>query len=250
MSILNKITHPLKQRRRLINKSNAWRITDLFTLAAMAVALLALVALIYFYVRPVQTVDIKVPVATDKAEYYEGQEISGIFFGEIYWQGRVEILREVFCKDYRATIKTDEGDEIFKGVSNPVKLEGDSRRIGNLPAGAPVGGNCVIQFVNTYHINTPFGDRIISKAYYTQNFKVIEKPSDSPDDQGSNDATSGVGGAQQEPAGVGGTQDTTEQTPGPRGPQGPVGPQGPPAEPVQPPRECAVNFGPIHWFCD
>lgn len=254
MSVLNKLLHPLKNRKRLINKSNAWRITDIFTITTMALAFFALLLLVWFYVRPINTVDIKVPVATDKAEYYEGQEISGIFFGEIYWQGRVEILREVFCKDYRATIKTDEGDEIFKGISTPAKLEGDSRRIGNLPEGAPLGSNCVIQFVNTYHINTPFGDRIISKSYYTQNFKVIVKPS-KPDKKAepSNDATSGVGGAQQAPAGVGGTQETPQQQEpqqGEPGPQGPTGPQGPPAEPVQPPQECAINFGPIKLICD
>lgn len=243
MSILNKITHPLKNRRRLINKSNAWRIIDIITISTMVFATVALLALLYFYVRPVPTLDIKVPVANDKAQYYAGQEVSGIFFGEVYYQGRVEIVRDVFCKNYRGVIKTDSGDDIFRGASVPGKLEGTSRRIGNLPLDAPVGANCVIQFVNTYHIATPFGDRIISKAYYTQNFTIIAKPSNAPTDQGSNDANSGVGGALQEPSGVGGTKNTTNNTT-----NNTV--NNPPAEPVQPPQQCTVDVLGIKLFCN
>jgi hypothetical protein len=132
-----------------------------------------LIALIYLQVRPVQLVDIKVPVATDKAEYYPGQEVGGIFFGEVFWDGKVEIHREVYCKNYKATIQTDAGDDIFRGVSRPIKLEGTSRVIGKLPLTVPIGENCVIQFVNTYHLNTPFGGRDIDVTYYTQNFKIL-----------------------------------------------------------------------------
>lgn len=245
MGILNKIKHPLKQRRRLINKSNAWRITDIFTITAMAIALVALLALIYFYVRPVPTVDIKVPVATDKAEYQPGEEVSGIFFGEVYYSGKVDIVRDVFCKDYRGRILTDQGDEIFSGASVPAKLEGTTRRIGNLPSDVPVGQNCVIQFVNTYHIETPFGDRVISNAYYTQNFMIVEPRPETPPHTGS-DERDGVGGAEPlNPGGAGQPQEPTPQEPPQPEPQQPRSF----SEPVQPPRACLIDIGPIKLLC-
>lgn len=146
---------------------------DLVTILGIVFGVLALLALVYYQVRPVKTVDIKVPVATDKASYYPGQEISGLFFGEVFYSGRVEIIREVFCKDYRAIIKTDDGSETFRGISKPTKLEGDSRKIGYLPKEIPIGSNCVLQFINTYHISTPFGERRVNYDYYTQNFSII-----------------------------------------------------------------------------
>ena len=83
----------------------------------MIVAALTLIVLIYYDVRPVPLLDIKVPVATDKSSYYPGQNVSGIFFGEVFYDGKVEILRQIYCKDYVGTIKTSDGDDIFKGVS-------------------------------------------------------------------------------------------------------------------------------------
>jgi hypothetical protein len=158
----------LKGRLRIRKPSTEGLLGGLMVLAA-----LTLVVLLYFYVRPVQTVDIKVPVATDRSSYYPGEQVSGIFFGQVYYEGKVEVLREVYCKDYKATIKTDQGDDIFKGISRVTTLDGASRQIGKLPSNIPIGSNCVIQFANTYRIATPFGDRQITKVYYTQNFAII-----------------------------------------------------------------------------
>lgn len=146
---------------------------DKLTILGIVIGVVALLALIFFQVRPIKTVDIKVPVATDRSSYYPGQQVSGIFFGDVFYEGRVEVLRDVYCKNYKSVIKTNDGDSIFRGTSKPSHLDGTSREIGQLPDKIPVGSNCVIQFANTYHIGTPFGDRTITKTYYTQNFAII-----------------------------------------------------------------------------
>jgi len=206
----------------------------------MTIALLALISLVFYQLRPIPTVDIKVPVATDKAEYYAGQEVSGIFFGDVYYKGRVEILREVFCKDYRGVIKTDEGDDIFKGISAPQHLEGTSRRIGNLPADVPVGSNCVIQFLNTYNIETPFGNRQIVRDYYTQNFKIVDKPA--PAEQAEDAATERHDDTLFPPTEQSGPVTTVpeskQEKPKDNKPEQPSKP----AEPVVPPEVCSVKL--------
>lgn len=228
----------LKTIRQYILRKPSDRTTiDAAFLFTMTVAMLALFALIFYQLRPIPTVDIKVPVATDKAEYYAGQEVSGIFFGDVYYKGRVEILREVFCKDYRGVIKTEKGDDIFKGISAPQHLEGTSRRIGNLPDDVPVGSNCVIQFLNTYNIETPFGNRQIVRDYYTQNFKIVDKPA--PAEQAEDESTEGQSDTLFPP------REQSEQT-GPvnteRPPEAQKPQNEPPAEPVVPPEVCSVKL--------
>lgn len=154
-------------------KMNTRVFADRVTLIVVVAAVLTLGWLVYLNVRPIPTVDIKVPVATDQSSYYPGQQVSGIFFGDVFYEGKVEVLREVYCKDFNGIIKTSEGDDIFKGISRATHLEGTSREIGELPKDVPVGSNCVIQFANTYNIPTPFGNRTITKIYYTQNFAIV-----------------------------------------------------------------------------
>ena len=151
---------------------------DVATIAAIFLALCALAALVFYNVIPVRTADIKVPVATDKSSYYPGQNVSGIFFGETYFKGEVRILREVFCKDYKATIAPPAGNafgDFFSTQTEPRKFEGQSVYIGKLPDNIPIGLNCVLQFTNVYIVNTPFGDRTERYQYYTQNFAIISK---------------------------------------------------------------------------
>jgi len=152
---------------------------DALTLGLMGIAAIALIALVLFYTIPVKLADIKVPVATDKASYYPSQQIGGIFFGEIYYKGEVRILREVFCKDYHRVIvppaESRVDGNLFSTQSTPHKLEGTSAPIGELPADAPIGANCVIQFTNIYEIKTPFGTRHEEYQYYTQNFAIVTK---------------------------------------------------------------------------
>lgn len=228
---------PKTIKHYILRKPSDRTTIDAAFLATMTIALLALFALIFYQLRPIPTVDIKVPVATDKAEYYAGQEVSGIFFGEVYYKGRVEILREVFCKDYRGVIKTDEGDDIFKGISNPRHLEGTSRRIGKLPADVPVGSNCVIQFLNTYTIETPFGNRQIVRDYYTQNFKIVDKPA--PAEQAQDASHEGQDDTLFPPREQSGPAKpvTPEKAPEPQKAQ-----NEPPAEPVIPPEVCSVKL--------
>ena len=167
-----KIPKPRKPRM------SSGKLFDVATIAAVFLALCALAALIFYNVVPIKTADIKVPVATDKSSYYPGQNISGIFFGETYFKGEVRILREVFCKDYKATIKPPEGNaygDFFSTQTQPRKFEGQSVFIGQLPSDIPIGLNCVLQFTNVYIIHTPFGERTERYQYYTQNFAIISK---------------------------------------------------------------------------
>lgn len=195
-------------------KTTGRQIFDVATVIIMAVALVLLFVLIYYYVRPIRTADIKVPVATDKASYYPGQEIGGIFFGEIYYDGEVRILREVFCKDYHGVIKPAAESAVgdfFSTQSKPHKLEGASVKIGTLPADVPIGANCVLQFTNVYTINTPFGTRQIEYQYYTQNFAITSKERrEQLDNEASNDQATTQSAPQSTwPADAGDTTNTT-----------------------------------------
>ncbi|MGN6642558.1 MAG: hypothetical protein ACTHKU_06100 [Verrucomicrobiota bacterium] len=154
------------------------KLFDVATIAAIFLALCALAALIFYNVVPIRTADIKVPVATDKSSYYPEQDVSGIFFGDTYFKGEVRILREVFCKDYKATIAPPAGNafgDFFSTQTEPRHFEGQSVYIGKLPADVPVGSNCVLQFTNVYVTHTPFGERTERYQYYTQNFAIISK---------------------------------------------------------------------------
>lgn len=170
-----------------LNKALGWiksrrvdwgAIFNTLTILAFSIGVVALFALIWLYVRPIQVADIKVPVATDQASYYPGEEISGIFFGEIYYKGEVRVLREVFCKDYKNIIApppSAKNGDFYDTQSIPRKIEGLNVTIGMLPKDVPVGSNCVLQFTNIYTIPTPFGSRHIEYQYYTQNFSIVTK---------------------------------------------------------------------------
>ena len=179
-----KTTGIKKRTAALLASSQAWfkrhgeRITNILTVCAFLIGLAALAALIWLYVRPVKLADIKVPVATDQASYYPGEEISGIFFGEIYHRGEVRVLREVFCKNYSHIIEPPESarnGDFYDTQSIPRKIEGLNVNIGTLPADIPVGSNCVLQFTNVYNLQTPFGIRHAEYQYYTQNFSIVTK---------------------------------------------------------------------------
>ena len=152
------------------------RLLNALTIFAFVAGLLALIVLIWLYVRPVQLANIKVPVATDQASYAPGEGISGIFFGDTYYKGEVRVLREVFCKDYKGVIKPPKESAVgdfFATQGRPRHLEGQTVLVGNLPADIPVGLNCVLQFTNVYNIPTPFGTRHEEYQYYTQNFAIV-----------------------------------------------------------------------------
>jgi hypothetical protein len=151
---------------------------DVVTAIAILIGVLALVALLYFNIRPIKFADIKVPVATDKSSYYPSQAVSGIFFGETFYDGNVKILREVFCTNYKGVIKpppeSADGD-FFSTIAKPQKFNGNTIPIGDLPPDVPIGQNCVIRFTNVYNIQTPFGLRHEEYQYYTKNFSIITK---------------------------------------------------------------------------
>lgn len=223
---------------------------DVFTITVMTFGLIAMIALVFFYIRPVKLAEIKVPVATDKASYYPEQEVGGIFFGDTYHNGEVRILREVFCSNYRGVIKPPAESavgEFFSTQSRPRKLEGETIRIGNLPADVPIGSNCVIQFTNVYDIQTPFGIRHEEIQYYTQNFSIVPKEErqerDAVNQEARQQQLQSTSGADSN--GDGGTTNqtninnsTTNNT------------TVPPSEPVNPPQKCSVNILGIKAFCD
>jgi hypothetical protein len=160
------------------NRDMLGTITNLLTIAAFTIGVIALLTLVWLYVRPIKTANIKVPVATDQSSYYPGEEISGIFFGDTYYSGEIRVLREVFCKDYKGVIvppASSSNGNFFSTISKPRHLEGQTIIVGNLPTNIPVGSNCVLQFTNVYDIQTPFGLRKVEYQYYTQNFSIVTK---------------------------------------------------------------------------
>lgn len=193
-----------KRNNLSIGKRNAF---DIATFSFMAVGTIALLFLILFYVMPVKLADIKVPIATDKASYYQGQEVGGIFFGETFYTGEVRILREVYCKNYKGLIEPPEAaaaGDFYATQGTPRKLEGQTLMIGKLPKDVPVGSNCVIQFTNVYNIKTPFGTRHEEYKYYTQNFAIVTKETRDELDKAADAAN-----AQNEQSTTGGNSDQT-----------------------------------------
>lgn len=245
---------------------------DFATIAIMVVALLALLALIVYYVVPIRTIDVKVPVATDQSTYAPGEPISGIFFGEVFYEGRVKVLREVFCTNYKATIEppaSNADGDFFATISQPRKLEGQTVPIGNLPKEIPVDVNCVLRFTNLYEIQTPFGIRRIEYSYYTQNFSIISQERRDVLDceaAGGTDCLNTTKTDEKEKTPVaqspsvnyyGGpdasepssNQNTTNNTTNNSTTNNTTN-NNPPAEPVEPPRQCTVNALGLHLFCD
>lgn len=160
------------------NKIDWGGVFNALTILAFTVGVVALLTLVWLYVRPIATANIKVPVATDQASYYPGEDISGIFFGDTYYTGEVRVLREVFCKDYKGVIAPPAGaanGNFFSTQGKPRHLEGQTIIVGNLPTNVPVGSNCVLQFTNIYDVQTPFGIRHLEYQYYTQNFSIVTK---------------------------------------------------------------------------
>lgn len=235
------------------------QISDIITFALMGFGVVALLFLIYFYVRPIQTADIKVPVATDQASYYPGESISAIFFGETYYDGEFRILREVFCKNYRDIIEPPADASVgdyYSAGGKPRKLEGDTLLIGNLPKNAPIGSNCIIQFTNVYTITTPFGSRQVEYKYYTQNFSIVGKQEKSDDEQQDQQQQK-----QQNIENRGSTSysppaQTTEPSQSQTGTQSRSDENQtqtdtpPPAEPIEPEPQCEVNVLFLHVRCD
>lgn len=269
---IRKKVHPLKTRARLIKNSWKWQTADIIFIGTMLFAALALFALLWYNVRPIKTVDIKVPVATDRSAYAPGEQISGIFFGEIFYEGSVRVLRQVYCKDYVKVIEPPaeaKNGDFYDTQSVPRKLEGLSVAIGNLPADIPIGKNCVLQFTNVYDIATPFGTRHIEYKYYTQNFAIISqerrnlleceatgrKDCDPPDViiqevPVSYEAPS-TPESPQTPRQT--AQNSPQSTEAPNTDTNPSArqsqPETPQNEPVTPPRNCRVDFLFLHLFC-
>lgn len=244
---------------------------DIITLGGIVLAVLGFVTLIFVNVVPIQLADIKVPVATDKASYYAGQDVGGIFFGETYYDGSVKILREVFCTNYEGVIKppTESADgDFFMTQTKPRQFNGTTVPIGVLPTTVPIGSNCVIRFTNVYEIQTIFGVRHEEYQYYTQNFSIITKErrdqldceadgktteqcsktdnSDSPDSNKIQSTDNAFGGGSFSGGGASGdtnsnnttTNNSTNNTT-----------TTPPSEPVAIPKQCTINLFGINAFC-
>lgn len=242
-----------------LNKTKISRLAvfDIITASAIVFGTLALLSLVYYFGRPLQLAAIKVPVATDKATYYAGQEVSGIFFGETFYRGDVKILREVFCSNYRGVIKppaeSADGD-FFSTQAVPRKLEGATVFIGNLPSNVPIGSNCVIQFTNVYDIQTPFGVRHETVQYYTQNFSIVAKEEREQRDQIQQQQqeeqlhSSASNGAVSQDGGASGNENTNQQPQNSN--SNSTTPPNQTSEPVQPPRSCRVDILFVQLGCN
>lgn len=235
---------------------------DIITISAIVFGTLALLSLVYTFASPLKLADIKVPVATDKASYYAGQEVSGIFFGETYYKGSVRILREVFCSNYKGIIKPPAeaaAGDFFATQATARKLEGDTLNIGTLPSNVPVGSNCVIQFTNVYDIQTPFGVRHEEVQYYTQNFSIITQErrqqldsEAAKDNQAQQQQLQSTDGADSTEGGDSGTNTQTNSANSQNSNSNSTSPSNQaPSEPVQPPVTCRVNIlGFIKFGCN
>jgi len=165
--------------KNTIKNKEMWAsIVNAITVMAFVLGILALLTLVYYFVRPIRTADIKVPVATDQATYAAGDPIAGIFFGEIFYDGEVRVLREVFCSNnYKRILSVPPEAEVDKDFYSSQSVArvivGLQVPIGNLPNDIPVSSNCVIKFTNVYRIVTPFGIRRLEYNYYTQNFSIV-----------------------------------------------------------------------------
>lgn len=275
---IDKLLHPLRARRKYqVGHRKTVSVMDGVTIGIMSVALVLLAGLIWYNVRPLKLLEIKVPVATDQSSYSQGEEISGLFFGESFYTGHVKILREVYCKDYKGVIKppaeSAEGD-FFSSRVEPTKYEGTSRRVGNLPDNVPVGSNCVLKFLNIYEIQTPFGIRKETVEYYTQNFAIISKErraildceaetgqtteqcevqirgrqaTDPKDDAGSNPAQPSSLYYPQEPRTAPQSNGSAQNGQSPSSTSSE--PETPVNEPITPPVTCGVDILFIHLFC-
>lgn len=268
---IDKILHSLRSRKiyQLHHKFSV-SVIDAVTVAIMGVALLLLASLIWYNVRPLKLLEIKVPVATDQSSYSQGEEISGLFFGEGFYTGHTKILREVYCKNYKGVIKpppaSADGD-FFSSRVEPTKYEGTSRVVGNLPDNVPVGSNCVLKFLNIYEIQTPFGVRKETVEYYTQNFAIISKERraildcEAETGQSTEECEAQVRGASPDPKVTEGSQtiyypqemNTTPQNGGASGSweYTPTPPETPVSEPINPTeRTCRVDLLFVHLFCE
>ena len=269
---LNRLLHPLKERKIFRKRGSNQRDIDFVFLSLMIMGFVFLGALLFYNVYPIKTIEIKVPVATDQSSYAQGEEISGIFFGQNYYTGHTKILREVFCKDYKGVVKPPAGNadgDFFSTRTEPFKYEGVTRRIGNLPLEVPVGSNCVLKFTNIYEIQTPFGIRKETVEYYTQNFAIISQErrnlldceatgrADCSDQSSANpeqgDTDTGAFFPMNADSGTQPLQ-PSQQVPAPKASQTPTTPATeptvPPSEPVTPPtRNCRIDLLFIHLFC-
>jgi len=235
---------------------------DIITISAIVFGTLALLSLVYTFARPIKLADIKVPVATDKASYYAGQEVSGIFFGQTYYKGSVRILREVFCSNYKGVIKPPAeaaAGDFFATQATPRKFEGDTLNIGKLPDNVPVGSNCVIQFTNVYDIQTPFGVRHEEVQYYTQNFSIITQErrqqldsEAAKDNKAQQEQLQSTDGADSSEGGDSGTNTQTNSANSQNSNSNSTSPSNQtPSEPVQPPVTCRVSIlGFIKFGCN
>ncbi len=260
---LNRLLHPLKERKIFRKRGYRQRDIDFIFLFLMVIGFVFLGALLWYNFRPIKLIDVKVPVATDQSAYAQGEEISGIFFGENYYTGHTKILREVYCKDYVGTIRppaeSADGD-FFSTRVEPAVYEGTSRRIGNLPTDVPIGSNCVLKFLNVYEIQTPFGIRKETRDYYTQNFAIITQErrnivdcetsgrkdcltTNSPK-QADSDVRAVFPAPVEDTSGLQRPEATSEPQPS-RTPT----PESTPSEPVTPPKTCLINFFGIKLFC-
>lgn len=244
---------------------------DIITVGGVLFGVCLLLALIYTNVAPIKFADIKVPVATDKSSYYPSQPVSGIFFGETFYDGNVKILREVFCTNYKGVIKppAESADgNFFDTIAKPRQFDGNTIPIGNLPADVPIGQNCVIRFTNVYNIQTPFGVRHEEYQYYTQNFAIITKERrDALDCEASGKSTeecsksdnsnnsntvkpssdNAFGGGTFGGGGASGDTNQTNNTTTNNTTNNTT--TTPPSEPVTPPQECTVNLLGIKLLC-
>lgn len=164
----------MKLLKSYTTKVQELSVIDFITLGFVTAAFILVLAVLGTYVKAsylTKLANVEVPVATIKDSYVPGELIEGLFFGEVYYSGKVDYTRQLICPNYSEFIKDiNTGYNIVKGSAVPRKLDGARSPIGYSSAGVPLNVNCTIQFKNLYCIPYLFGCVPKEYSYYTQTF--------------------------------------------------------------------------------
>lgn len=169
----------MKRLKHFIKRARYLKGTDFLTLTAVVIAFSILVASLatFVYAKNRKLVVIEVPVSTVKPEYRRGELVEGLFFGEVFYEGKVSFSRRLNCTNYtRILPEIGTGSKTVEGSSSPKVLKNVTGSIAYVPKDAPTDVNCLIEITNRYCVAYLFGCTERNYTYYTQNFEILSQP--------------------------------------------------------------------------
>lgn len=164
----------MRRLKAYTNKVQGLSFVDFVTLGLVTAAFILVLTVFGSYLKAsyfTKLARIEVPVATVKDSYMPGELIEGLFFGEVYYSGKVDYTRQLICPNYSEYIEDiNTGGNVVKGSAVPREINGARSPIGVASTGVPLDVNCTIQFKNLYCIPYLFGCVAKEYSYYTQAF--------------------------------------------------------------------------------